>query len=567
MAYTFRRAIPAALALALTGLTVPGVAGPATAATNPPATARSVTAADISTWDPAASPTPTTRWFVLPGDRVGAGTLSIEPTTGRGGLGTLILDAPTTADRIAVLTLPPAGLTLAQVGNLDAYPVADAAGTYSAAGSRWPTMVIDLDCNGTASGGRVRARTPGQDGASFGVVLDQDVHSDGTTGAGSASPVLTAGTRYSLSTVAAHCNGVVDYGMEAGRFGSASAGSVLLTSTTGLRRDFFRVSAPGSTAPVRLGGEDRLDTALAVADHQLPASGRVDALVLVGWDAFADAIPGAILARQRAGALLMTRYYRLDPRVSRFLTDHVVPHGTVYLLGGTGVLGPGVQKAVTDLGLTAVRLGGQTRFDTAVTVAKTLAAPDGACSSVAVADGTNFPDALSAAALDAPIVYTAGSTVPAATAAYLRAAQPCRLDAVGGPAAGALARSTFAAKVSRSFVGTDRYATSAKVLGSLSVQYLDPFTGPEYTDASESGLTISVAAGTNFPDALVGAVRSEVLLTRPGQLPDSSARLLTAVAPAVGPVYVLGTADVVSDAVAGQVRQALSKGLVTVWPS
>lgn len=412
-----------------------------------------MTAADISDWDPAASPAPSTRWFVLPADRVGAGRAVIEPTEGRGGLGTLILDAPHPGDRITVLTLPPAGLTLSQVGNLDAYPVADAAGAYSSAGATWPTMVIDLDCNGAATGGRVRARTPLQDGAGYGVVLDQDVHSDGTTGAGSSSPVLTAGTKYPLATVAAHCNGVVDYGLEAGKFGSASAGSVLLSAATGLRRDFFRVSAPGSTAPVRLGGRDRLDTALAVADHQLPASGQMGAVVLVGWNAFADAIPGAVLARQRAGALLPTPSSSLDPRVSRFLSEKVVSHGTVYLLGGTGVLSPAVQQAVKDLGLTTVRLGGATRFDTAVAVAKSLTTPEDACRPLAVAGGLNFPDALSAADLDAPIIYTAGAAVPAATATFLRA-NPCVLvDAVGGPAADALARSTFASRVRRSFVG------------------------------------------------------------------------------------------------------------------
>lgn len=168
-----------------------------------------------------------------------------------------------------------------------------------------------------------------------------------------------------------------------------------------------------------------------------------------------------------------------------------------------------------------------------------------------LADGTNFPDALSGSVLDQPILYTRGSALPAVSLGYLNSsASVGTIYAVGGPAATAATNSPYRAHVT-SFVGTDRYATSALVAASLVLP----------------GTTVfAVATGQNFPDALVGATLAPVLLTTPQSLPTTVAAVLQHRAPAVGTVYLLGTSDVVSDTVGTQVQAALRAGEITTWP-
>ncbi len=274
-------------------------------------------------------------------------------------------------------------------------------------------------------------------------------------------------------------------------------------------------------------------------------------------DGFADDLAGAVLAKFLHAPLLITPTAALDPRVAQYL-QHDVPAGShVYLLGGTGALSDHVARQVAALGLVTARLAGPDRYATAVAIATFMRSPTCGideqtipCAAV-LADGTNFPDALSGSALDQPILYTRGSALPAVSLGYLNSsASVGTVYAVGGPAATAATNSPYRAHVT-SFVGTDRYATSALVAASLVLP----------------GTTVfAVATGQNFPDALVGATLAPVLLTTPQSLPTTVAAVLQHRAPAVGTVYLLGTSDVVSDTVGTQVQAALRAGEITTWP-
>jgi hypothetical protein len=132
------------------------------------------------------------------------------------------------------------------------------------------------------------------------------------------------------------------------------------------------------------------------------------------------------------------------------------------------------------MGYSVTRLAGADRYATAVAVAGSLGNP----TTVFEADGTNFPDALSAgsaaAQQGAAVLLTAGPKQSAATAGYLQA-HPSVRYAVGGPAAKADLGAT-------PLVGADRYATSAAVAQRF-------FNAP---------LSVGLASGMNFPDALSG---------------------------------------------------------------
>ncbi|MGN6332381.1 MAG: cell wall-binding repeat-containing protein [Motilibacteraceae bacterium] len=540
---------PALLAGGLAALVVPTAVVPAAATSTPTLTLRSVAPADLAPWDPAISSAPSTRWFVLPGDQKGQGAYSFVPPAGLGQVGGLRLSAPSAGDRITVMTQPPAGVTTA---NVDFY-ASDLRPDHVVT-----QLVADLDGNGSASGGEVRATLVGSyylnGGAS--VVLDRDVHSDGTTGPGSGSVAFPAGQQTVLHDLAAVCPTVLRLGLQAkdgavGTLPTATEGQSLSSGTI----DIFRATEPGGSPAVRLGGRDRIATALAVASHVAP--GRVSTAILAGSAAFPDSVVGSGLAQAKQAPLLLNPTGGLDARVASFLRQHVKSGGQVILLGGTGALSATVDTQVKSLGFTTLRYGGADRFQTAVAVASHMR--DGRCGGeysfpycgVTLVDGTNFPDAISGSRLGEPVLYTFGRKVPAVTAAYVAQSSPIDPHwAVGGSAAAAAATLPRRSYSFVDLVGADRYATSALALAQST------FDRP----------LIALASGESFPDALVGSTLAPVLLTRPTSLPSATAQALTAHAPLVDPLVVLGTSDVTSDSMVAAAQKALAAGQVTTGP-
>jgi hypothetical protein len=156
-----------------------------------------------------------------------------------------------------------------------------------------------------------------------------------------------------------------------------------------------------------------------------------------------------------------------------------------------------------------VRYAGTDRFGTALAVADALGDP----STVLLATGVNFPDALAAgpaaAHVHGVVLLTNGSSLTPAVTAYL-AAHPGTVYAIGGPAVAADPSAT-------ALSGADRYATAAMVASSL-------FTAP---------VNIGVASGTAFPDALSGGAfqahfGGPIELSDPHVLPASTSAYLTA---------------------------------------
>ncbi|MHB8467209.1 MAG: cell wall-binding repeat-containing protein, partial [Acidimicrobiales bacterium] len=214
----------------------------------------------------------------------------------------------------------------------------------------------------------------------------------------------------------------------------------------------------GGLKPVaRIGGLNRVGTAIKVSQSGFPAAHSAPAAVLARADDFADALVGTPLAVAKGGPLLLTPGAALDPDTLAEL-QRVLPAGaTVYVLGREGAISTSVSDQLTAAGFVVVRYGGDNRFGTAVIVAHTgLADP----ASVLEATGRNFPDAVTAGAAAAKVhgavLLTEGSSQDGTTASYLSSHPGDTRYAVGGPAASADPAAT-------SFVGIDRDDTSAKV--------------------------------------------------------------------------------------------------------
>ena len=280
----------------------------------------------------------------------------------------------------------------------------------------------------------------------------------------------------------------------------------------------------------RLGGSDRYATAAAVSRSSFPTGGA-GAVVLARGDAYPDALVGVPLAAARHAPLLLTHGTTLPPATLTEIRRVLPVGGTVYLLGGTDVVPASIGTQLTTLGYQTTRYAGTDRFATAVAVADALGDP----STVLLASGLNFPDALAAGpaatAAHGVVLLTAGATLPPVTAAYLTA-HPGTRYAIGGPAAAA-------DPTAQPLVGADRYATAATVATTF-------FPTPT---------TVGIATGLNFPDALAGAAQlatagGPLLLTTTSVLPAASGSALTAAKASITTTHYYGQTDVVADPVA-----------------
>jgi len=294
----------------------------------------------------------------------------------------------------------------------------------------------------------------------------------------------------------------------------------------------------GSTGPatvasilLRVAGADRIATSVAASHTGFPTANSAATVVLARSDTFADALAGTPLAAGKQGPLLLTASASLSTATATEIQRVLAPGATVYVLGGISAVSPAVANAVAALGHPVVRVSGADRFATAAQVASVLGNPN----VVFEADGTNFPDALSAGSAAAEaggvVLLTAGAGQSGPTAAYLSAHPSAKRYAIGGPAAHADPSAT-------SFVGSDRFATSVLVAQAF-------FPTPA---------AIGLASGLTFPDALSGGSVAAmnhgpiVLVPSSGTLPPSVASYLgTAQSSATAAWLFGGTSSVGAD--------------------
>lgn len=246
-------------------------------------------------------------------------------------------------------------------------------------------------------------------------------------------------------------------------------------------------------AVARLAGDDRFGTAAAISTASRE---KADTVVIANGLAFPDALAGAVLANKESAPILLTARDKL----SNGTLDEIKRLGAekAYILGGTAAVSEEVGKTLTDAGLTVERIAGTNRDDTAALIAAHVCASDIAY----LVSDASFADALSispVAAIDcSPILYMKpDGTIPAETAKVMAEREVKKAYICGGEAAvGGSAESALSAigisceRIS----GADRYATSLAIA--------DRFA------ASFGGKSVSVATGTDFPDALSGAALS-----------------------------------------------------------
>lgn len=231
----------------------------------------------------------------------------------------------------------------------------------------------------------------------------------------------------------------------------------------------------------RLSGQDRLATAVAISDKGWTSAKTV---VLANSMNYADALAGVPYAAKLDAPILLTGGKALESNIREQIKK--LGATNIVILGGPGVISEEIEK---DLGkkMKVERLCGKDRYETSLEIAKKFDSTD----NVIIATGANYADALSispyASLKEYPILYCNPSTgLTSDIAAVVKEADG--VTVIGGP--GMMPDSYFPNKFER-VAGYNRYLTSYEI-------------AKRY--ASEFGSDITIATGTNFPDALAGGV-------------------------------------------------------------
>jgi len=308
----------------------------------------------------------------------------------------------------------------------------------------------------------------------------------------------------------------------------------------------------------RLAGTDRFATSAAIsASRFAPGLGTV--YVANGLN-FPDALSGAALAGSQGAPVLLVTADGIPAPIASELTR--LKPGRIVVLGGENSVGASVAAALgaftgAGAGAGAVsRVAGADRYETSAAISASGFAPGRPV--VYVANGSNFPDALSGAPVagsqGAPVLLVAADGIPASIASELTRLKPGRIVVLGGEnsvgasvaaqlagfttgvGAGAGAVAGAVGNVSR-IAGADRFATSAAISAA----------------SFASGVpVVYLANGRNFPDALSGAAvagdaDAPILLVDADSIPAVIQAELTRLRPAR--IVVLGGENSVNGAI------------------
>lgn len=289
-----------------------------------------------------------------------------------------------------------------------------------------------------------------------------------------------------------------DYYIEAVKDGYEVYKSPVISVEEEIIKWDFKMNRPQSGV-TRFAGPTRVDTALEIAKASY--AGQLDAVVLATADNYPDALAGSVLAyKLNAPILLVGSSAQEQAKVLEYIKDNLDPAGTVYILGGPGVVGGSMEVKVRTSGFgNIIRLYGADRYETAVKIADKLGVNTG--TPVVLVSGENYPDALTmssiAAVMQKPILLVQKDRISDAVKQEIARIKPSKVYIIGSNGAvnaeveDEVARIISADKANIVRIGgTNRYETSLAAVRHFNL----------------TGKIVCVSTGNNFPDALAGSI-------------------------------------------------------------
>lgn len=176
----------------------------------------------------------------------------------------------------------------------------------------------------------------------------------------------------------------------------------------------------------RIGGDDRYETAALIANRVLNITGAT-AVAVTNGQKFPDALSASAYLGDRGIPIVLVTENSV-PVASKMIINLPNVKESV-ILGGIKTVSDDVLDELPN----PERIAGNNRYDTAIELSKkAFNSPN----NIIIANGQNFPDALSAAALSgvysAPIILTDADSLPGSVKEYLEEVNPSRILLVGG---------------------------------------------------------------------------------------------------------------------------------------
>lgn len=173
------------------------------------------------------------------------------------------------------------------------------------------------------------------------------------------------------------------------------------------------VKSLGFSNVKRLGGKNRFDTNRVIVESMNVEKGNP--VVIVNGNNFPDALSVSSIASLKGYPIMLSNASSLSEEIKGKVSK--IEPSTVYLIGGQGSLNNNIIDEVKSLvpnieDKNIVRIWGQNRYETSLNISKYFKLDT---DTVVIANGENFPDALSgsalAAKLQAPILLTDGKDI------------------------------------------------------------------------------------------------------------------------------------------------------------
>ena len=292
-----------------------------------------------------------------------------------------------------------------------------------------------------------------------------------------------------------------------------------------------------SAATYRIWGENRFDTAFAVADVLKGSNQqeRFQNVVIASGRNYPDALSGSYLAEVMDAPILMAGN-KNDEKLIGYVYENLAKDGTVYILGGSDAVSTELDQTLS--GYQIIRLQGENRIETNMEILKATKVAGG---EILVCTALDFADSLSASATGRPILLVNNRTrkLTEGQIELLSSWTDISFCIIGGENAvsSQLAKQLENFGTVRRIGGGNRLETSVMVAEAF-------FPEPE---------CIMVGYGWNYPDALCGGVlinqlNGPVLLTMAGKETVAQEYIREK---DVGAVFILGGVSLINDDSAG----------------
>ncbi len=277
-------------------------------------------------------------------------------------------------------------------------------------------------------------------------------------------------------------------------------------------KNYSGQSSASTTSYDRIQGNNRYETAIAVADELLEIRGedKFDSIVLARANDFPDALSGVPFAYEKNAPILLVNENGVgegNQKTLDYIATHLDNGGTVYLLGAKEVVPDSVKTYLSQTknkSYNYVRLAGNNRYETNMKIVNAMAIEKG--SDVYIACGKNFPDALSvsggAASSNSPIIL-ADSALSQEALNKIAEISPSHIYIIG-------AKEVVSENVESQLSKLKKNVTSVELNYSVTRLYGDQRykTAVAVSEAlySPNVSKAIIATGQNFPDGLVAGL-------------------------------------------------------------